>query len=145
MGSKTRVRLQRNSRPKARPQLALLLAAGAVLGVLGGLQVAGMIDRASAGGVFGAPLSPPAEARIEKPRQEDREMGAALAATLHADEPADCRDFEPRHRAGCRAYVQDRSRGPGLFDPPAPGQTANLSAVADADPAGMPAWPATFD
>ena len=145
MGSKTRVRLHRNSRSKARPQLALLLAAGAALGVLGGLQVAGLIDRAAAGGMFGAPLLPPVEASVAKPREEDREMGAALAAALHADEPADCRAFEPRHQAGCRSYVEDRSRAPGLFDRPASALTANVTAVADRDPAGMPAWPATLD
>jgi hypothetical protein len=145
MGSKTRVRLHRHPRRKARSQLVLLLAAGAALGVLGGLQVAGMIDRAAAGGMFGAPLLPPVQPTVARPREEDRGMGAAIAAALHADEPADCRAFEPRHQAGCRAYVQDRSRSAELFGPPASPPMANASTVADVDPAGLPPWPATLD
>src|SRR5688572_32438868 len=108
MGSKVAMRLLRRSRRMARPHFLVLLMAGAAVGVLGGLQVAGMIERAGAGGMFGGTPLPPAEVRSVKPSEQDRLMGAALAAALGADQLSDCRSLEPRHQAGCRSYLQQR-------------------------------------
>ncbi len=111
------------------------MAGGVIVGALAGLQVAGMIDRAGAGGLFGAAPSTLAEPIGEMSREEDREVGAALAAATHADDPADCLAFERRHRDGCLDFVQDGQADADLFDPPPAGGTTNTA----------PDWPAAFD
>lgn len=115
----------------------MLIGAGAAVGIAAGLQVSAMIDRAGTGGLFGGPVALPVEARRVKPSAEDRAMGAALAAAVGADEAADCRTFDPRHRAGCADYVADRSRDRSEAPPAAADPRAERAAATD--------WPAAFD
>ena len=124
----------RHARRFVRARLVPLMAGGVIVGALAGLQVGGMIDRAGAGGLFGAAPPTRVEPIGEKPREEDREVGAALAAATHADDPADCRAFERRHRDGCLDFVRDGQADADLFDPPAAGTTNTASD-----------WPAAFD
>jgi hypothetical protein len=135
------MRIQRQAWRTGRSRLLLLLVAGVVLGTLGGFQIARMIERAGMSGLFGGPVAAPAEYRPEKPTEEDRSMGLALAAAMAADELADCRSLAPRHRAGCRDYVEDRRRrGPIAGDEPAlPAAPSSNSASAPDD------WPARLD
>ena len=130
MGSKMAMRLVRRSRRMARSRLLVLLLAGMAVGILGGLQVAGMIERAGAGGMFGGSLLPPAEVRSAKPSEQDRLMGAALAAALGADQLSDCRSLEPRHQAGCRAYLQQRESRDDILGTFVPPRTGNQLAPA---------------
>ena len=66
-------------------------------------------------------------------------MGVALAAAIHADEPADCRSLAPRHQAGCRTYLAYRRAretdadpfGPLSANGPGPGSASNDSTAAD--------------
>jgi hypothetical protein len=112
----------------------LLLAIGLGLGTLAGLYVEKAIERAGAGGQFAAPVPPPLAPAAAKPPEEDREAGAALAAAIRADDPADCRALDSRHRSGCRDFVAQRARGEAMFDAPGSANQATASQ-----------WPATFD
>ncbi len=119
------MRLVRRSPRIARPRLLVLLLAGLAVGILVGLQVAGMIERAGAGGMFGGLPLPPVEVPSAKPSEQDRLMGAALAAALGADQLSDCRSLEPRHQAGCRAYLQQRESRDDILGSFVPPRTGN--------------------
>ena len=131
-------------KPRRRaPRWPLLLATGLGLGTLGGLYAERAIERAGAGGLFGPPPLPPSVApAAQKVSEEDRIMGAALAAALGADAPADCHALDSRHQRGCRDYLASRSRGDELFDSSA---IANQAALDRAERASAFDWPATFD
>ena len=121
-------------------RLILLVAAGIAVGTLAGFQVAAIIDRAGIGttGHAAVPLS--TERPVGKTGEEDRAMGAALAAALHADEVADCVTLEPRHRAGCRDHVAERARAPRMFEALPRAEANGLAERASATD-----WPAAFD
>ena len=147
MGSNIPMRLARRSRRIARPRLLVLLLAGLSVGIIGGLQVAGMIERAGAGGMFGGALPTPVEVRGAKPSEQDRLMGAALAAALGVDQLSDCRSLAPRHQAGCRAYLQQRESGDdllGTFLPPRTGNQLGPAASENGSSAAAD-WPVVFD
>lgn len=109
------MRLRRHSGKALRHRLIIFLLAGALVGMLGGLQIAGLIERAGVGGSFGGTQASPTEYRDEKPTEEDRSMGAALAAAS-ARRVEDCRAFAPRHQSGCRAYFLERRSEAVLFE-----------------------------
>ena len=141
------MRLLRRSRRMARPHFLVLLMAGAAVGILGGLQVAGMIERAGAGGMFGGSLLPPVEVRSAKPGEQDRLMGAALAAALGVDQLSDCRSLEPRHQAGCRSYLEQRESRDDILGTFVPPRTGNQLAPAGAENGSSSAadGPVSFD
>ena len=133
------MRLPRQERRTLRPRLLILLLAGAGIGTYGGLQIGRMIDQAG----FGGSPPPPAEYRSEKPTEEDRQMGVALAAATGADEPSDCRTLAPRHREGCRVYLQGRREEVGVFGPVGPSAANDRRSETNA--ASAADWPAALD
>ena len=131
----------------ARPSLLVLLLAGLAVGILAGLQVAGLIERAGAVGMFGGARLPPVEVRGAKPSEQDRLMGAALAAALGVDQLSDCRSLGTRHQAGCRAYLQQRESRDDILGTFVPPWTGNeLAPVASENGSSAAAdWPVVFD
>ena len=118
----------------------LLMAAGAAVGTAAGFQVAAVIDRAGFGLPSGEAVPVPLDAAGEKPREEDRAMGSALAAAMRAESLTDCLTLEPRHRAGCRDFLADRASESAIL--PAP----QLSeANGSAGRASRTDWPAELD
>ena len=126
-----------------RPRFLILLFAGAGVGLLAGLQVANMIQHAGAGGMFGGSALQPAEYRSEKPTEEDRQMGVALAAAMGADEHSDCRALAPRHWDGCRSYLRERREWLGVFEPVVP--PAGNDRRPETNAASAAGWPAALD
>ncbi len=101
------MRHRQNPRLFAKP--AEILALGAALGLFASIQVVALIRDARSIGTFGAAPSPPAVApKAAKPTEEEQAMARALAVAIGAQTIEDCRAVEPRHRQGCRAYVERR-------------------------------------
>ena len=132
--------LPRRQLPGRGGRLILLIAAGAAVGTAAGFQIAAVIDRAGFGLPSGAAVPGPLDAAGEKPREEDRAMGSALAAAMRAESPTDCLTLEPRYRSGCRDFVEDRANESAMLPAPELSETNGSGGRASRTD-----WPAELD
>ena len=123
----------------------LVLAAGAIFGTFGGLQIRDRIRQAGFTGMFDDTIPAPAAVASEKQTEEELAIGAALAAQLKVESPADCRNLSLRYRSGCRAYLRERRMRDDIFGPlPREHQGNWLDAALDGVPPAAE-WPAALD